>query len=349
MRIVLGIAAVAIAGVLAAALALASGSTQAARGRPAAKSASPARGRPAATSPPATATPSSHPAAGYSFATLDDPRDPSFNQLLGISNLGHIAGYFGSGAAGHPYRGYVLRPPYRPVQYQGISAPGSVQTQLTGLNDAGVQVGFWSAQNRASHLDGNVGFYIRAGRFASVSFPTRDNARPPVNQLLGVNDHDVAVGFYTDAQGHHHGYRYDIAARRFAAVAVPGGISVVAAAISNSGDVAGFFTSSNGLTSGFFLQSTGRLVILRPPHATLAQALGVSDSGEVVGDYRLGSGSGAATHGFTWTRQRGFTTVDDPRGAGTTTISGVNDAGDLVGFYVDGAGNTDGLLATPNR
>ena len=62
----------------------------------------------------------------------------------------------------------------------------------------------------------------------------------------------------------------------------------------------------------------------------MTQALGVSDSGEVVGGYRLGSGSRAATHGFTWTPQRGFTTVDDPRGVGTTTINGVNDAGDLV-------------------
>ena len=52
-------------------------------------------------------------------------------------------------------------------------------------------------------------------------------------------------------------------------------------------------------------------------------------------------------HGFTWTPQRGFSTVDDPHGAGTTTINGVNDFGQLVGFYVDGNGNTDGFLASP--
>jgi len=54
-------------------------------------------------------------------------------------------------------------------------------------------------------------------------------------------------------------------------------------------------------------------------------------------------------HGFTWTPQRGFTTVDDPRGIGTTTINGVNDQGELVGFYTDPAGNTDGMLAMPLR
>lgn len=52
-------------------------------------------------------------------------------------------------------------------------------------------------------------------------------------------------------------------------------------------------------------------------------------------------------HGFTWTPQHGSRTVDDPDGAGTTTINGVNDFGQLAGFYVDRAGNTDGFLATP--
>ncbi len=47
-------------------------------------------------------------------------------------------------------------------------------------------------------------------------------------------------------------------------------------------------------------------------------------------------------------RRGGFTTVDDPHGAGTTTtINGVNDRGQVVGFYTDAAGNTDGMLATP--
>jgi hypothetical protein len=39
--------------------------------------------------------------------------------------------------------------------------------------------------------------------------------------------------------------------------------------------------------------------------------------------------------------------VDDPDGAGTTTVSGVNNSGDIVGFYVGGSGGTDGFEATP--
>jgi hypothetical protein len=36
---------------------------------------------------------------------------------------------------------------------------------------------------------------------------------------------------------------------------------------------------------------------------------------------------------------------DDPNGIGTTTFNGVNDHGQIVGFYVNGQGNTIGLLA----
>jgi hypothetical protein len=330
---VLGVAVAFTAGILAWTVVLASESPQATKAHPAAS----------------TVVRASRSTGGYSFGTLDDASDQRFNRLLGINNLGHIVGYLGSGAAGQPGRGYILRPPYGQRRYQNIHVPGSVQTRLTGLNDTGIQVGFWSPRKKASQADSNVGFYLKAARFSSVRFPTRDNASPPVNELLGVNDHDIAVGFYADGQGHDHGYRYDIATGRFTAVTVPGASSVVAAAINSAGGVAGFFTSSNGVTCGFFLDARGLLTIVKAPGAATTRALGVNDFGEVVGYFRLGSGTGAVTHGFTWTRQHGFAAVDDPEAFGTTVINGINNAGDLVGFYVDRHGATEGLLALPTR
>jgi hypothetical protein len=346
MRLGLAAAAVIAAGALAAGIALGLRSPQvghdsaaAARPRgPSRASASPAR--PAAAAPAAT---------GYSLRTLDDTGDGTFNQLLGINNNGHIAGYFGSGSAGHPNRGYILRPPYGPSRYQNIDVPGSAQTRLTALNDEGVQVGFWSARSGGGPAAASTGFFVMGGRFTSVGFPARDSSSPPVNQLLGVNDRDVAVGFYTDAQGRDHGFRYDIATRRFSPVLVPGASSVTAAAINTSGGVAGFCTGRGHVTEGFFQRSSGQLYLLRAPGATMTEALGVNDKGEVVGAYRLGRGRGAMTRGFTWTPGQGFSTVDGPSGAVATTINGVNNAGDLVGFYVSREGQTDGLVATPER
>jgi Cu/Zn superoxide dismutase len=282
--------------------------------------------------------------AAYSFRTVDDAADLTFNQLLGINDSGVIAGYFGSGAQGHPNMGYLLTP----GGYRSENFPGSVQTQVTGLNDDGVTVGFWSGMNTASMTNDNFGFYADNGQFHSVNFPTANNANPPVDQLLGVNDHDVAVGFYTDAKGTNHGYEYSIGTGRFSSVTDPraAGASLTAAAINNRGDVAGFYAGAKGATDAF-LSAGGRFTSLAYPGAAATMAFGVNGSDEVVGAYTDGSGNSATTHGFTWTPGHGFSSVDDPNGRGATTINGVNDHGDLVGFYTDAKGNTDGFTATP--
>jgi hypothetical protein len=290
---------------------------------------------------------------GYHFSTLDNQRDVTFNQLLGINNEGVIAGYFGSGAQGHPNKGYLLFWPYGQGNYSNENFPGSTQTQVTGLNDKGVTVGFWSTQNNANMTNNNFGFYSVGGRYYNVNFPTGDNASPQVDQLLGVNDHDVAVGFYTNAQGNNRGYEYNIRTHQFTRVLVPGapageaGPSLTATAINNYGDVAGFYAESSSLTDAFLMLHDGQFITLAVPGASMTQAFGVNDHDEVVGAYTVGTGSNAVTHGFTWRPGYGFRTVDDPHGIGTTTINGVNDAGDLVGFYTDSAGNTDGMLALP--
>ena len=158
----------------------------------------------------------------YRFETLDNTHDVTFNQLLGINNKGQIAGYFGSGAQNHPNKGYRLNPPYGQHNYVNENFPHSVQTQVTGLNDNGVTVGFWSSMNTASMSNNNFGFWAQNGHYHTADFPTGDPASPPVDQLLGVNDHDVAVGFWTDGQGNNHGYEYNIKTHRFSTVAHQG-------------------------------------------------------------------------------------------------------------------------------
>lgn len=295
---------------------------------------------------PGTMTSSGNASGSYQFRTIGDPADPAFNQLLGISNRDNIVGYFGSGAAGHPNKGYQLT--RTPAGFRGVNenVPGAVQTQVIGVNDHGVSVGFWSHTDHGQN-DDNVGFYNGGNQTRSVRFPTADNSSPPVNQLLGVNDENVTVGFYNDAHGNAHAYTYSIVGGRFRPVLVPGAASTTAAGISNRGDVAGFFANSAGATDGFLRTGADRVFTLAYPGASMTQATGVNDLQEVVGNYQVGTGNNAVTHGFTWTPGRGFKSVDDPQGAGSTVINGVNDAGAIVGFYTDRAGNTDGFAAAP--
>ena len=160
---------------------------------------------------PALAAQKAHTArsATYTYTTVDNHADPTFNQLLGIDKSGEISGYFGSGAAGHPNQGYLTSTgnlgSFTPENFSE-----SVQTQVTGLSDNGVTVGFWSDSNNGNNMDANFGFWSAKGHYHTVVFPTASGATPEVNQLLGVNDSDLAVGFYIDAQGNSHGYTYNI-------------------------------------------------------------------------------------------------------------------------------------------
>lgn len=294
------------------------------------------------------------PTVNYTFQTLDNAADTTFNQLLGINKNGVIAGYFGSGVPvgnqGHPNKGYLLFPDYNQNFYADNNFPGSVQTQVTGLNDSGVFVGFWSSMNNpmvgdAAPVNDNHGFYRLGGQFTSTDFPATNPATPPVDQLLGVNNRKVAVGFYNDADGNGHGFTYDIPSNSYTPLNVPNATSATATGINDNGDIVGFATF-NGATQGFIktAASGGAVAALSYPGASSTQLLGINNSGEAVGVATIGTGSSAQLHGITWAAGIGFRQVDAPNGQGTTTINGVDACGDLVGFYVSGD-NTHGLLA----
>ncbi len=279
--------------------------------------------------------------AGYAFQTIDNPGDPTFNQLLGINNSGTIAGYFGSGAAGHPNQGYRVSSPYS--SFTSENFPGSAQTQVIGINNRGVTVGFWSNTNTGA--DANFGFTDVNGTFTNVNNPNTVGSplAPPINNLLGVNDHNVAVGFYTGAAGDA-GYLYDISTKTFSGVTIAGAASVVAAGINNSGAIDGFYTNANGVQLGFLLNG-GKLTSLQAPGFSATQLTGISNSGLLVG---TGIASGGATDGIVYdSLTRSWSSYSDPLGIGATVFNGVNDKGQIVGFYTNAAGTVNGLLATP--
>lgn len=302
----------------------------------------------------------------YSFQTFDDPTDisfaaangiPSFTNLLGINNRGLIAGFYGSGNAGDPNLGFLLTQPgtFTPMDFPASAQNPALQTQLTGLNDRGTIVGYFYNTNNGVPVDNQFGFYEKDGVFTEVNNPNTPglfgNPNPAAgviieNQLIGVNDHNIAVGFYNDASGNSHGYTYDIKTGKFSAnINDPSAVSTVTAAINDKGDIAGFFTDAGGTIHGF-LDRHGAFTTVDPPGATETELLGLNDHGIAVG-FDVVNG---VTHGIIYDSKTGtFTTLDDPNASGFTLFNGINDKGDIVGFYQDATGNTHGLLATPHE
>jgi hypothetical protein len=274
----------------------------------------------------------------FRFRTLNNNADPTFNQLLGINNSGVISGYFGSGAPGHPNKGYTLAPPYGQGNYTNENFPGSVQTQVVAIDNLGNTAGFWVAGSGK-----NFGFVEWNGVFTSYKNP--HTGMGTVNQLLGLNDIGIAVGFYTDAGGLNHAYQVNQATGKFKAINPPGGNNSTAAGINNAGDVTGFLTAGGQVVG--FLKTGKKFSEFLYPGSTATTPFGINNSDQIVGSYVDTAG---ATHGFLLShplRGAQWETVDDPNGIGTTILNGLNDKEQLVGFYVDGAGNTDGMLANP--
>jgi hypothetical protein len=277
----------------------------------------------------------------YTFTTLNDQADPTFNQLLGINSHNVISGYFGSGQPGHPNQGYLLNPPYGQANYVNENFPGSVQTQVTGLNNNIDTAGFY-----VNAAGTNRGFVEWNGVFASYTNPKTPKGAGSVNQLLGINNAGIAAGFYNDAAGNSHAYTVNQATRQFTTLKVPGA-STLATGINNTGDIVGISTTAAKVTSSWLIHA-GHLTAFQFPGGSDTQAFGVNGKDQIVGSYLDAAG---VQHGFVLSSPLGpvshWQTIDDPNGVGSTLVNGINNAGDLVGFYTDAAGNTDGMLAQP--
>ncbi len=286
----------------------------------------------------------------YRFEDIINNNDVTFNQELGINNAGVIAGYFGSGAAGHPNKGYLVINTIKPIvqtNFINENFPNSVQTQVTGLNNLGITVGFWSNQNNT--VNNNFGFMNiggQSGLFIDINNPmTGTISKVKTNQLLGVNDFNTAVGFYIDTAGATHGYKYSPTVNFFSLnIDDPNGMgTTTAAAINNLGQVVGFFVDKSNVTHGF-LRNHGVFTTIDGPMATSTMLTGLNNFGVAVGvevDRR------GKMHGLICTVKTAVCkTRDDPQGIGTTTFNGINDVGQIVGFYTKGL-NTIGLLANP--
>jgi hypothetical protein len=276
------------------------------------------------------------------FQTIDNPADPTFNQLLGINSEGVISGYFGSGMAGHPNQGYTIAPPY--TTFLSDNLPGSVQTQATGIISSGITTGFWAPTNTGT--DANFGFIRLANGFTylSVNNPLVTSS-PEVNQVLGINASYIAVGFYNDANNLPHGYAYNVKTGVFTPVTVSGQISGAATGINKNNLVCGFFTNGAGITKAFLKAlSGGAATVFAVPGVSVTQFLGVNDSGFAVGFY---TDSSNVNHGIIYNPANGqWEAINDPNGVMGTVLNGINDSDQGVGFYTDAAGNFHGMLVT---
>ncbi|HUH85980.1 MAG TPA: hypothetical protein VLX85_15330 [Stellaceae bacterium] len=273
--------------------------------------------------------------------------------LLGNGGNGGAAGVGGTGGNGGTLLGNGGN-----GGAAGVGATGSpsgnvaTQTQAIGINSRTFPdiVGFYTDANTGfTH-----GFLDHDGEQVAIDDPLGSTpaVTTPVQNLLGINDVDQAAGFWTDNNGHEHGFvvalnTADLASSTFVEIppaSFPGAVATQASDINDAGNVCGFWTDANGNNHGFFGHLGERYatfsVSIPGQVATSTSVFGCNNENEIVGSYSDVRGN---VHGFIWTGRQ-FQQYDAPGssqtaafGVSRTFLNDINDRGDILGFFSDGS------------
>jgi probable HAF family extracellular repeat protein len=153
--------------------------------------------------------------------------------------------------------------------YTTIDRPGSVGTELNGINNLGHIVG-------ASDF-GEHGFIYRDGVFTGLDGPGAQ-----ATSLRGINDQGQIVGVYI-IFGSVFPFLYDQGV--FTTIRVPGATSTNLFGINDQAQISGnYYNSSQGANFGF-VYDQGVFTTLNPPGSVDRSTFGINDLGQVVGYY----------------------------------------------------------------
>jgi probable HAF family extracellular repeat protein len=262
----------------------------------------------------------------YAFVTINYPGS-GLTELYGINNYGYIVGT----RSQVPTKGFTRLPngTFAPEAY-----PGSSQTGVSGINnnDPNFETsGGWVDKAGIFH-----GFLRNSNAWVDVDYPGTT-----YNELGGLNDNDVAAGYYLDGANHFHPYIYSQPGNQFTPLVIPGSDNATAAGINDSNEIVGTYVDSSDVAHGFLLSPS--FTALNYPTATNTYANGINNYGAIVGYFYDASG---LTHGFLY-YLGSWQQLDDPNFVGGETYAwGINDNFDIVGFDITDAG-VFGFEATP--
>ena len=150
--------------------------------------------------------------------------------------------------------------------YITINAPsGPNVVNAQGINNKGQVVGFYLGTDGQVHgFMANEGAAkhgtVTATAIADPIIPTvagEPGATFVFSQILGINDHGIAVGYYGDSTTSQHGFLYNTKTGHYTFLDDPSeafnnGVEVTQfTGITNSGEITGFYSDANGAFHGF--------------------------------------------------------------------------------------------------
>lgn len=206
-------------------------------------------------------------------------------------------------------------------EYAPISFPGARVTNVAGINNSNVIVGFYYDSQDMVH-----GFTYKSGKYAAVNFPGATET-----QVLGINDGGDLVGMYQlPGNLNFHGFlRHGNA---FAPIDDPSaGFGTMAFGINNAGTIVGNYDNAHG-----FVYQNGKFRTLDAPQlageSAQTQLNGISNLGWIVGQVF----TGGIWRGF-WIENSKLHYLQ-PAGQTDNEATGINGRSDIVGCHDSQAG-----------
>jgi hypothetical protein len=229
-----------------------------------------------------------------------------------------------------------------------IDVPGAVSTQLFGISNHGVAVGYYS------DASGTHGFEVLGNGTLVYPFDAPGGAspftnNPPVTSFLGVNDSGTIVGVYGNSLQQP---SFILSGGVYNTFAIPGcgntygsqGIN----GINNNGDVVGgCYAAPNPVANGFFQINGSASVLFDAPGALDTVGRGINNLDQIVGYYDTASGA-ERYYGFVRNNDGTYTVVSYP-GSYLTELSAINDAGSFVGYWTYYGGDFQSFYGTPGN
>ena len=179
---------------------------------------------------------------------------------FGINDKGTIVGQYVTSTA---TPGFIKVNSKTYITINAPSGPNTVNAQ--SINNKGLVVGFYVGTDGQDH-----GFMASQGAakkgpltgtaIADPTIPTvpgEPGATFVFSQILGVNDHGIAVGYYGDSTTSQHGFIYNTNTGKYTFLDDPSeafdnGVEVTQiTGITNSGEITGFYSDANGVFHGF--------------------------------------------------------------------------------------------------
>lgn len=163
----------------------------------------------------------------------------SITELLGFNDAEYAVGYFVTNY-GNQVPVIVSVPNEK---FNLLKPPGAINAEGTGINDLNHITG-WESTN-----SGVVGFFLRAGVYYSVAYPSA-----MATEALSLNQQDQIVGYYQGSNLIKHGFILTGLTSQpvWQTINEPKAVSgTVVTGINANDDICGYYIDGNGIQHGF--------------------------------------------------------------------------------------------------